>query len=125
MTLNSTIKRVTDRIIARSEATSAPYLERMAQAASKGPARAHLSCSGQAHAYSVSDEDKARLAGSTTQVAGGVPAMSDGVTQREAGMEMSLFPATSSPSPPLSRCHTTLSTPQCSSGFATRSCRAL
>ena len=33
----------------------------------------------------------ARAAGGTAQVAGGVPAMCDGVTQGEAGMELSLF----------------------------------
>ncbi len=33
----------------------------------------------------------ARAAGATAQVAGGVPAMCDGVTQGEAGMELSLF----------------------------------
>jgi phosphogluconate dehydratase len=33
----------------------------------------------------------ARVAGATAQVAGGVPAMCDGVTQGEAGMELSLF----------------------------------
>ena len=33
----------------------------------------------------------AREAGATAQVAGGVPAMCDGVTQGEAGMELSLF----------------------------------
>ena len=33
----------------------------------------------------------ARSAGATAQVAGGVPAMCDGVTQGEAGMELSLF----------------------------------
>ncbi|MBK8015327.1 MAG: phosphogluconate dehydratase [Betaproteobacteria bacterium] len=35
--------------------------------------------------------DAARTAGGTAQVAGGVPAMCDGVTQGEAGMELSLF----------------------------------
>jgi phosphogluconate dehydratase len=35
--------------------------------------------------------DAAREAGATAQVAGGVPAMCDGVTQGEAGMELSLF----------------------------------
>jgi len=35
--------------------------------------------------------EAAREAGSTAQVAGGVPAMCDGVTQGEAGMELSLF----------------------------------
>ena len=128
MSLNSTLKTVTDRIIARSEKTRGPYLERMRAAASKGPSRAHLSCSGQAHAYAGAGPDKealatrsagnlaivtsyndilsthqpferyptlirdaARAAGGTAQVAGGVPAMCDGVTQGEAGMELSLF----------------------------------
>ncbi len=35
--------------------------------------------------------EAARLAGATAQVAGGVPAMCDGVTQGEDGMELSLF----------------------------------
>lgn len=128
MSLNSTLKSVTDRIIARSEETRAPYLERMSAAASKGPSRAHLSCSGQAHAYAGAGQDQEALAtksagnlgivtsyndmlsahqpferypglirdaaretGGTAQVAGGVPAMCDGVTQGEAGMELSLF----------------------------------
>ncbi|MCP5088680.1 MAG: phosphogluconate dehydratase [Rhodobacteraceae bacterium] len=125
---NDTISRVTDRIIERSEATRAVYLSRMQEAASKGPARAHLSCSGQAHAYAGAGKDQQALAkgsagnlgiittyndmlsahqpferfpdivktavreaGGTAQVAGGVPAMCDGVTQGEAGMELSLF----------------------------------
>ena len=33
----------------------------------------------------------ARMVGATAQVAGGVPAMCDGVTQGRAGMELSLF----------------------------------
>jgi phosphogluconate dehydratase len=35
--------------------------------------------------------EAARAAGGTAQVAGGVPAMCDGITQGEAGMELSLF----------------------------------
>ncbi len=35
--------------------------------------------------------EAAREAGATAQVAGGVPAMCDGITQGEAGMELSLF----------------------------------
>jgi phosphogluconate dehydratase len=126
--LNDTIARVTDRIIARSAATRNDYLSRMKAAASKGPARAHLSCSGQAHAYAGAGDDQQALAtkssgnlgivttyndmlsahqpfkdfpetikaavrniGGTAQVAGGVPAMCDGITQGEAGMELSLF----------------------------------
>ncbi|NVK17017.1 MAG: phosphogluconate dehydratase [Rhodobacteraceae bacterium] len=128
MTLNSTLAAVTERIVLRSEATRTAYLERMRAAKGKGPARAHLSCSGQAHAYAASGADQqtlaegskghlgivtayndmlsahqpfetypalirdaVRKAGGTAQVAGGVPAMCDGVTQGEAGMELSLF----------------------------------
>jgi phosphogluconate dehydratase len=128
MTLNATIAAVTKRIITRSAPTRSAYLDRMRAAASKGPARAHLSCSGQAHAYAAAGEDQATLAsgtgghlgivtayndmlsahqpfedypqkiktavreiGGTAQVAGGVPAMCDGITQGEAGMELSLF----------------------------------
>ncbi|MGB1214497.1 MAG: phosphogluconate dehydratase [Pikeienuella sp.] len=128
MALNPTIARVTARIIKRSAATRRAYLDRMAAARCKGPARAHLSCSGQAHAYAATGVDKDALVnksagnlgvvttyndmlsahkpfetypdliraavrdmGGTAQVAGGVPAMCDGVTQGEAGMELSLF----------------------------------
>lgn len=128
MTVHKTIKDVTDRIIARSEDTRGRYLRRMSDARSKGPSRAHLSCSGQAHAYAGAGVDQKALAtesagnlgivtayndmlsahqpyerypelirtaarnmGGTAQVAGGVPAMCDGVTQGEAGMELSLF----------------------------------
>ncbi len=128
MPLHPTVEKVTERIIARSKPHRDGYLQRMADAASQGPARAHLSCSGQAHAYAGAGEDQealatksagnlgivtayndmlsahqpferyptllrdaARAAGGTAQVAGGVPAMCDGVTQGEAGMELSLF----------------------------------
>ncbi|TLP59415.1 phosphogluconate dehydratase [Parasedimentitalea maritima] len=128
MTLNTTLASVTERIITRSAPTRGAYLERMRAAQSNGPARAHLTCSGQAHAYAAAGPDQAALAkasaghlgiitayndmlsahqpfetypqivrdavrkvGGTAQVAGGVPAMCDGVTQGEAGMELSLF----------------------------------
>ncbi|KIC41314.1 phosphogluconate dehydratase [Ruegeria sp. ANG-R] len=128
MMVNTVISDVTKRIIDRSADLRGPHLERMEQARSKGPARAHLSCSGQAHAYAGAGEDQnsmatgtagnlgivtayndmlsahqpferypgvirdaIRAAGGTAQVAGGVPAMCDGVTQGEAGMELSLF----------------------------------
>ena len=128
MTLNSTIDKVTDRIRTRSRPSREAYLQRIGAARDKGPARAHLSCSGQAHAYAGAGADQqalamesagnlgivtsyndmlsahqpferfpelireaAREAGGTAQVAGGVPAMCDGVTQGEAGMELSLF----------------------------------
>ncbi|OJH43850.1 phosphogluconate dehydratase [Paracoccus sp. SM22M-07] len=127
MTLHATIDRVTDRIRERSVQSRAAYLAKIARAAQEGPARAHLSCGNQAHAYAaMSDkEDMAttrkpnigivsayndmlsahqpfehyperirqagRAAGATVQVAGGVPAMCDGVTQGRPGMELSLF----------------------------------
>jgi phosphogluconate dehydratase len=128
MPLHPMIARVTDRIRARSEASRGSYLARMAQAVAAGPARSHLSCGNQAHAYAAMTDDKdalaatrspnigivtayndmlsahqpferypdliraaARKAGATAQVAGGVPAMCDGVTQGQPGMELSLF----------------------------------
>ncbi len=126
--MNPTIAAVTQRIIDRSAPTRAAYLDRMRAARRKGPARAHLSCSGLAHACAGAGADQDALAtgqagnlgivtayndmlsahrpfehfpdliraavrevGGTAQVAGGVPAMCDGVTQGEAGMELSLF----------------------------------
>ena len=126
--LNSTIDRVTDRIRERSAASRSAYLARIVAAGTAGPARAHLSCGNQAHAYAAMGEDKAALmaarvpnlgivtayndmlsahkpfehypdliraaaqkSGATVQVAGGVPAMCDGVTQGQPGMELSLF----------------------------------
>ena len=128
MTLHPTIARVTDRIRERSHTSRATYLDRMGRAAAAGPARSHLTCGNQAHAYAATGEDKATLAagrapnigivtayndmlsahqpyedfpkliraaarraGATAQVAGGVPAMCDGVTQGQPGMELSLF----------------------------------
>ena len=128
MPLNPAIAAVTDRIRARSATSRAAYLDRIARAAEAGPARAHLACGNQAHAYAAMGEDKdalaggrapnigivtayndmlsahqpyerypeviraaARAVGATAQVAGGVPAMCDGVTQGQTGMELSLF----------------------------------
>ncbi len=128
MPLHPIIDRVTDRIRERSSATRGQYLARLGQAAKAGPARAHLSCGNQAHAYAAMGADKDALVaarapnlgivtsyndmlsahkpfehypdliraaaarvGATVQVAGGVPAMCDGVTQGQPGMELSLF----------------------------------
>ena len=128
MSVTPRLAEVTDRIRARSEASRTAYLDRMRRAAEEGPARAHLSCGNQAHAYAAMGGDKAdlaagrspnigivtayndmlsahqpyedypklirnaaRAAGATAQVAGGVPAMCDGVTQGRDGMELSLF----------------------------------
>ena len=128
MTLNTTIEKVTQRIVKRSANTRSAYLDKIDRAAEEGPRRAHLTCGNQAHAYAAMGEDQqaliserapnlgiisayndmlsahqpfekfpdiiketARANGATAQVAGGVPAMCDGVTQGQPGMELSLF----------------------------------
>lgn len=128
MPLNDTIRDVTEKVIERSKSSRHQYLEKIARAGEAGPARGHLSCGNQAHAYAAMGEDKTALAadkvpnigivtayndmlsahapykdypdrikatarahGATAQVAGGVPAMCDGVTQGQPGMELSLF----------------------------------
>ncbi|MEV8466746.1 phosphogluconate dehydratase [Fluviibacterium sp. DFM31] len=128
MALHPIVEKVTDRIRTRSDKPRSAYLARMRAAAEDGPARAHLTCGNQAHAYAAMGDQKARLAGTrapnlgivtayndmlsahqpfetfpelirrtahaagaTAQVAGGVPAMCDGVTQGQPGMELSLF----------------------------------
>ncbi len=130
--LNATIADVTARIIARSAAGRAAYLERIRTAGdtrSNGPHRARMGCANLAHTFAAcAADDKeslksgsgpsiaivtayndmlsahqpyetyperlrqiVRAAGGVAQVAGGVPAMCDGVTQGEPGMELSLF----------------------------------
>ena len=128
MALNQMVRRVTGRIIERSRPGRDRYLDMVQSAAEDGPARGHLSCSNQAHAYAAMGPDQDQLAtvpspnlgiitayndmlsahqpfatypdqikdaarglGATAQVAGGVPAMCDGVTQGQSGMELSLF----------------------------------
>jgi len=127
--MNSTITRVTQRIIERSRESRAAYLSRIHRAADSGPARASAACSNLAHAMAASTAiEKQALAGkdapnlgivtayndmlsahqpfetypaqikraaarhgAVAQVAGGVPAMCDGVTQGQDGMDLSLF----------------------------------
>lgn len=128
MAIHPQLDAITARIRDRSARTRGAYLDRMRKAAEEGPARAHLSCGNQAHAYAAMGAEKADLAagrvanigvvtayndmlsahqpyedypkiirdtarelGITAQVAGGVPAMCDGVTQGRDGMELSLF----------------------------------
>jgi phosphogluconate dehydratase len=129
MTINATVARVTDNLIARSAPTRRRYLDRITAAAANQPKRKSLGCANVAHGFAAcGPQDKeqlrngdgpnlaivtayndmlsahqpferypdlirqaARDAGGTAQVAGGVPAMCDGVTQGEAGMELSLF----------------------------------
>jgi phosphogluconate dehydratase len=127
--LHPTVDRVTARLIDRSAGTRSAYLDRIAEAAGLGPARARLGCANLAHGFAAAAPaektalrgtakpnvaivtsyndmlsahqpfaDYPRLlkravigAGGIAQVAGGVPAMCDGITQGREGMELSLF----------------------------------
>lgn len=127
--MNKQVQKVTDRIMDRSRATRADYLQRMEAAAESGPQRSGLSCSNLAHGFAAcAAQEKSDLAdvvkpnigiisayndilsahqpyestpalikevirdaGGVAQFAGGVPAMCDGVTQGQSGMELSLF----------------------------------
>ena len=122
------VLEVTQRLIARSQATREHYLQLIDNAASDGPMRGKLQCANFAHGVAgCGSEDKHQLRmmnatniaivssyndmlsahqpyetypeqlkqalreiGSVGQFAGGVPAMCDGVTQGEPGMELSL-----------------------------------
>ncbi|MEO0745610.1 MAG: phosphogluconate dehydratase, partial [Pseudomonadota bacterium] len=77
MPLNATVHDVTQRIIDRSAPTRRRYLDRMAAAKSQGPARAHLSCSGQAHAFAAAGDDQSRLAEASAGNLGIVTAYND------------------------------------------------
>ena len=127
--LNDVVRRVTERVVARSRDSRATYLQTVAAARRPDPYRAGMGCANAAHAfaampaqdklvlraerqpnvgivtayndmlsahqpyeqYPVLLRDAARALGATAQVAGGVPAMCDGVTQGYEGMELSLF----------------------------------
>ncbi|MGH3352447.1 MAG: phosphogluconate dehydratase [Nocardioides sp.] len=132
MTVSATVAEVTARLVERSAATRADYLDRIAAARATGPARGRLACSNLAHGFAASSAPaKAELkmvsraakpnvaivtsyndmlsahapyetyppllkaavmrAGGLAQVAGGVPAMCDGITQGRDGMQVSLF----------------------------------
>jgi phosphogluconate dehydratase len=127
--LHPAVAEVTKRVVARSVDTRAAYLERIAAAGERGPARGRLGCANLAHGLAACGADERPLfgeaqrpnvaivtsyndmlsahqpyatypatlrravlaAGGVAQVAGGVPAMCDGITQGRAGMELSLF----------------------------------
>ena len=129
MMVNSTVERVTARILERSKDSRAAYLARVRQAANGGPSRSGLSCSNLAHGVAALGETEkqaltgtaianigivsafndmlsahqpfetypavikqaAAARGAIAQFAGGVPAMCDGVTQGQDGMDLSLF----------------------------------
>lgn len=128
--MNPVVQAVTENIIARSKTTRAAYLAQMEAWVVKGPVRAALGCSNQAHAYAAAPENEKLIfkqdhraanigivsayndmlsahapyyrypeqlkeyiakAGHVAQMAGGVPAMCDGITQGQEGMDLSLF----------------------------------
>ncbi len=128
--LHPVIADVTTRLVERSRASRAAYLERVRAAAGTGAAsRTDLGCANLAHGFAASEpSEKTALRGRTkpnlaivtsyndmlsahqpfvdyppvlkkaavraggmAQVAGGVPAMCDGITQGRAGMQLSLY----------------------------------
>jgi phosphogluconate dehydratase len=129
--MNSTIKKITEKIIARSSKSRELYLKSIAEAKEclkDRPFRHCLPCSNLAHGMAVCDQEESKSmrdggpdiaiitayndmlsahnpfadypqilkkevagAGGVAQVAGGVPAMCDGVTQGEPGMDLSLI----------------------------------
>jgi phosphogluconate dehydratase len=127
--MNAKVLEVTQRIIDRSQAMRATYLQQMKSAHQEGVTRQAMSCGNLAHAFAACDtHDKAGLAQNRlpnlgiitayndmlsahkvyedypknlrayankhqaiAQVAGAVPAMCDGVTQGQPGMELSLY----------------------------------
>ena len=129
MKLNARIGEVTERIAKRSYERRSRYLEKIKEAATRGPKRGALGCSNLAHGFAACNmqdksdlkgnakaniaiissyndmlsahqpferfpgliKDACRGAGAVAQFAGGVPAMCDGVTQGQPGMELSLF----------------------------------
>jgi len=129
MAVHERVAEVTERIVRRSRDDRRRYLDRIREAAGRGPQRGKLSCGNLAHAFAACGHgDKADLtadikaniaivsayndmlsahqplerfpalikqaardAGAVAQFAGGVPAMCDGVTQGQRGMELSLF----------------------------------
>lgn len=127
--MQTTVEKVTNRIIERSKKNREAYLQRVEEDRGEGVFRKKLPCSNFAHdlagcvggcRQALLDESTPNLAiitsyndmvsahqpygaypeiikealsevGATAQVAGGVPAMCDGVTQGEPGMDLSLI----------------------------------
>ena len=127
--MQSSIEKITRRIVERSKKNREAYLQRMEEAGSEQPFRNKLPCSNFAHDLAgcvgscrslLLDETRPNIAiisayndmvsahqpygdypellkqavagaGGTAQFAGGVPAMCDGITQGEPGMDLSLI----------------------------------
>lgn len=127
--VNEKLKRITQRIISRSDKTRTAYLAKIEQARSATVHRAALACGNLAHGFAACQNEEKQIlksmtrsdiaiinsyndmlsahrpydkypeqlkkalleAGSIGQVAAGVPAMCDGVTQGQDGMELSML----------------------------------
>jgi phosphogluconate dehydratase len=127
--LHTTVKQITERIIARSQPARGTYLARLDDASTRDANPDRMGCANLAHGLAgVPLDDRFRIVtekapniaivnsyndmlsahvpllrypdlikaearkhGAMAQVAGGVPAMCDGVTQGTPGMELSLF----------------------------------
>ena len=68
MAVNTTLAKITERIIERSDGARRGYLDRMARAADTGVYRAHLSCGNQAHAYAAMGRDKDAAGGRSPNI---------------------------------------------------------
>ncbi|WP_284163050.1 phosphogluconate dehydratase [Frigidibacter sp. SD6-1] len=77
MSVKPALAAITERIRDRSRPTREAYLARIASAAAEGPARAHLSCGNQAHAYAAMGADKEALAAARAPNLGIVTAYND------------------------------------------------
>ena len=129
--MHPVVAAVTARVVERSAASRAAYLQRIRAAGdpAQGPARTQLGCANLAHGFAASEPTEkvalrgrvkpnlaivtsyndmlsahqpyadyppvlkraAARAGGLAQVAGGVPAMCDGITQGRDGMQLSLY----------------------------------
>jgi phosphogluconate dehydratase len=58
--LHPVLSEVTDRLVARSAASRAAYLERIRGAAERGPARGRLACANLAHGFAAAEPDAKR-----------------------------------------------------------------
>jgi phosphogluconate dehydratase len=92
--LHPTVEAVTARIVDRSRGSRGRYLDLIARERDIGIITAFNDMLSAHQPYGRYPEQMkvfAREVGATAQVAGGVPAMCDGVTQGQSSMELSLF----------------------------------
>ena len=67
MTVNATVAKVTARIVQRSQATRAAYIQQVDEAAARKPGADRLGCANVAHAFAAMPAgDKSRASGLTS-----------------------------------------------------------